>query len=54
MDVLGRIKLDLERVEPGEPPDNNHFKRLGQAVSELQTYITANEPFIPNYGEPYR
>lgn len=51
---LGWIQLDLEGIEPGELPDSNLFKRLGQAVSEFQTYITANEPFIPNYGERYR
>ena len=51
---LGWIQLDLAGVEPGELPDNNHFKRLGHAVSEFQSYITANELFILNYGERYR
>jgi hypothetical protein len=29
-------------------------RKLAKTVAEFHTYITANEGFIPNYGERYR
>jgi hypothetical protein len=29
-------------------------RKLAKTVVEFHTYITANEAFIPNYGERYR
>lgn len=41
---------DLETLE--ENPQNK--KKLEKAVKELRGYISANEAFIPNYGDRYR
>ena len=41
---------DLETLE--ETPQNK--KKLERAVKELRGYISANEAFIPNYGDRYR
>lgn len=41
---------DLETLE--ETPQNK--KKLEKAVKELRGYISANEAFIPNYGDRYR
>lgn len=32
----------------------NSGKKLAKAIDEFLTYIQANEPFIPNYGERWR
>ena len=37
--------LDGEEHLPGS------WKKLARAVEEFHTYIQANAPFIPNYGE---
>ena len=41
---------DLDTLE--ETPQNK--KKLEKAVKELRGYISANEAFIPNYGDRYR
>jgi hypothetical protein len=48
------IRMDLEVYEEEEIPHRKQFRRLCRAVDEFETYITLNEPFIPNYGERYR
>jgi hypothetical protein len=39
--------LDLEE-------NSQEQRKLLKAVREFGTYITANRPFIPNYGDRYR
>ena len=39
--------LDLEE-------NSQEQRKLVKAVREFWTYITANRPFIPNYGDRYR
>ena len=54
---VGRIicnRTDLEVYEEEEIPHRKQFRRLCRLVDEFETYITLNEPFIPNYGERYR
>jgi hypothetical protein len=42
------IELDLLRaVSPADA-------KLGQGIGEFDTYIRANQEFIPNFGERYR
>jgi hypothetical protein len=45
------IYMDLEVFEEEDIPHKKQFRRLCRAVDEFETYITLNEPFIPNYGE---
>jgi hypothetical protein len=40
----------LDSVENGNPA----LGKLGQHVSEFNTYIANNRAFIPNYGDRYR
>jgi len=51
---LGWMRLDLEVYAEEEIVHRKQFRRLSQAVDEFETYISLNEPFIPNYGERYR
>lgn len=48
------MRLALEVYEEEEIPHRKQFSRLCRSVDEFETYITLNEPFIPNYGERYR
>ena len=50
LQVLGDIQMDLDSVENGNPA----LGKLGQHVSEFNTYIANNKAFIPNYGDRYR
>jgi len=52
--LKSHIRMDLEVYEEEEIPHRKQFRRLCRAVDEFETYITLNEPFIPNYGERYR
>ena len=50
LQVLGDIQMDLDSIEN----DNPALGKLGQHVSEFNTYIANNKAFIPNYGDRYR
>ncbi len=45
---------DLEALLEGDGPPTESGRKLAKAVAEFHTYIQANEPFIPNYGERWR
>jgi hypothetical protein len=44
----------LELLLDGEENLPGSGKKLAKAVEEFHTYIQANAPFIPNYGERWR
>jgi hypothetical protein len=48
-DMLGRLD---ELEEEGTGGEN--VPKLQKALEELESYLTANEPLIPNYGERWR
>ena len=50
LQVLDDIQMDLDSVESEKPA----LGKLGQHVSEFNTYIANNKAFIPNYGDRYR
>jgi hypothetical protein len=50
LQVLGDVQMDLDSVENGNPA----LGKMGQHVSEFNTYIANNKAFIPNYGDRYR
>lgn len=45
---------DLEALLEGDEPPTAAGKKLAKAIAEFHTYIQANAPFIPNYGERWR
>jgi hypothetical protein len=45
---------DLQALLDGEEEPTESGRKLAKTVNEFQTYIQANEPFIPNYGERWR
>lgn len=42
---------DLEALLYNQEQWNEPGKKLAKAIGEFHTYITANQRFIPNYGE---
>ena len=50
LEWVGDLEADLDAIEG--PSDTG--KKLLRAVSEFGGYITANQSFIPNYGDRYR
>ena len=51
--AMEEIEDLASRLEGDELPTESG-KKLVKAVGEFHTYIQANEPFIPNYGERWR
>ena len=47
---IEHIQWELEALDEQVPAS----RKLAKSVAEFQTYITANESFIPNYGDRYR
>lgn len=45
---------DLEDILAGDERPTEPGRKLDKAIAEFHTYIHANEPFIPNYGERWR
>jgi hypothetical protein len=45
---------DLQALLDGEEEPSESGGKLLKALNEFHTYIQANEPFIPNYGERWR
>ena len=43
----------LDELEE-EGTGGENVPKLQQALAELESYVTANEPLIPNYGERWR
>jgi hypothetical protein len=50
LQVIEQVQWELEALEEEVPAS----RKLARRVAEFQTYITANENFIPNYGDRYR
>src|SRR6266508_1490285 len=50
LQVVERVQWQLEDLEEEVPASC----KLAKTVVEFHSYITANEAFIPNYGERYR
>jgi hypothetical protein len=50
LQVIEGIQWQLEDLDEEVPAS----RKLAKTVAEFHTYITANEDFIPNYGERYR
>jgi len=50
LQVLEGVEWQLEDLDEEEPASH----KLAKSVAEFHTYITANESFIPNYGDRYR
>ena len=50
LQVLEGVQWELEDLDEEEPASH----KLAKSVAEFQTYITANESFIPNYGDRHR
>jgi hypothetical protein len=50
LQLVESLELELECIE--ECSENG--KKLLKAIREFGSYITANKPFIPNYGDRYR
>jgi hypothetical protein len=48
--VIERIQWELEDLDEEVPAS----RKFTKTVAEFHTYITANEAFIPNYGDRYR
>jgi hypothetical protein len=45
---------DLRMLLEGQEQPAESARKLLKALDEFRTYIEANEPFIPNYGERWR
>ena len=45
---------DLEALLYNQEKPNEPGQKLAKAIGEFHTYITANQRFIPNYGERWR
>ena len=50
LQVIEEVQWRLEDLDE----EVRASRKLAKSVAEFQTYITANEPFIPNYGDRYR
>jgi len=50
LERLSDLIMDLSLIQSYSGP----AKKLGESVSEFQTYIDNNREFIPNFGERYR
>jgi len=50
LERLSDLIMDLGLIQAYSGP----AKKLGESVSEFQTYIDNNREFIPNFGERYR
>lgn len=50
LQVLEGVQWELEDLDQEVPAS----RKLAKTVAEFHTYITANEDFIPNYGDRYR
>lgn len=50
LQVLDDVQMDFDSFENG----NSALGKLGQHVSEFNTYIANNKAFIPNYADRYR
>jgi hypothetical protein len=50
LQVLEGVQWELEDLDEEVPTS----RKLARAVAEFHTYITANESFIPNYGDRHR
>jgi hypothetical protein len=48
--VIEHVQWELEDLDEAVPAS----RKLARTVAEFHTYITANEAFIPNYGDRYR
>jgi hypothetical protein len=48
------ILMDLECLEPDQTSNPERFKSLCRKVSEFESYITHNQPYIPSYADRYR
>jgi hypothetical protein len=49
LQIVEDLEYDLELEE-----NSQEHQKLLKAVREFGTYIAANRPFIPNYGDRYR
>ena len=49
LQIVEDLEYDLELEE-----NSQEHRKLLKAVREFGTYIAANRPFIPNYGDRYR
>jgi hypothetical protein len=50
LQVIEHVQWQLEDLDEDVPES----RKLTKTVAEFHSYITANEGFIPNYGERYR
>jgi hypothetical protein len=50
LQVVEHVQRELEDLNQEVPAS----RKLARTVAEFHTYITANEGFIPNYGDRYR
>ena len=50
LQVIEGVQWRLEDLDEDVPAS----RKLAKTVAEFHTYITANEGFIPNYGDRYR
>ncbi len=50
LQVIEHVQWQLEDLDEEVPAS----RKLAKTVAEFHTYITANEGFIPNYGDRYR
>ena len=50
LQVVEHVEWQLEDLDEEVPAS----RKLAKTVVEFHTYITANEAFIPNYGDRYR
>jgi hypothetical protein len=50
LQVVEQVQWELEDLDEAVPAS----RKLARTVTEFHTYITANENFIPNYGDRYR
>jgi hypothetical protein len=48
--VIEHVQWELEDLNQELPAS----RKLARTVAKFHTYITANENFIPNYGDRYR
>jgi len=48
------ILMDLECLEPDQTSNPERFKSLCRKVSEFESYITHNQPYIPSYADRYQ
>jgi excisionase family DNA binding protein len=49
LQLMEDLELELDREAPAE-----NEKKLLKAIEEFDSYIKANQSFIPNYGDRYR